>query len=178
MSDIPMHIIHLDQDDPKKCTARVMERAGLAIIHERVNRAPRRGFLLDPSAGVILGPEDIPLIERGASIVGLDCSWKQLTPSIELILKKTKLKPRTLPLVLPANPVSWGKPGRLSTAEAMALCAAIIGKIEQAERILRPFRFGKEFLELNAEPIAEYQKCKTNQEIVERQWSFFDQPID
>ena len=178
MSDIPMHIIHLDQDDPKKCTARVMERAGLAIIHERVNRAPRRGFLLDPSAGVILGPEDIPLIERGASIVGLDCSWKQLTPSIESILKKTKLKPRTLPLVLPANPVSWGKPGRLSTAEAMALCAAIIGKIEQAERILRPFRFGKEFLELNAEPIAEYQKCKTNQEIVERQWSFFDQPID
>ena len=53
-----------------------------------------------------------------------------------------------------------------------------MGRIEQAERILRPFRFGKEFLELNAEPIAEYQKCKTNQEIVQKQWSFFDQPED
>ena len=54
MSDIPMHIIHLDQDDPKKCTARAMERAGCAIIHNHINRAPRRGFLLDPSAGLIL----------------------------------------------------------------------------------------------------------------------------
>ena len=53
-----------------------------------------------------------------------------------------------------------------------------MGRIEQAERILRPFRFGKEFLELNAEPIREYQECKTNQEIVEKQWSFFDQPND
>tara|TARA_B100002052_G_C15683894_1_gene507494 strand:+ start:59 stop:595 length:537 start_codon:yes stop_codon:yes gene_type:complete len=178
MTDIPMHIIHLNQDDPKKCTARAMERAGCAIIHHHVNHAPRRGFLLDPSAGLILGPEDIPLIDRGASIVGLDCSWKQLESSMESILGNTKLKPRTLPLVLPANPVSWGKPGRLSTAEAMALCAAIMGRIEQAERILRPFRFGKEFLELNAEPIREYQECKTNQEIVEKQWSFFDPPND
>ena len=151
---------------------------GLLLFTNILTEHHVEGFLLDPSAGVILGPEDIPLIDRGASIVSLDCSWKQLGPSMESILQKTKLKPRTLPLVLPANPVSWGKPGRLSTAEAMALCLAIMGRIEQAKRILRPFRFGKEFLELNAEPIAEYQNCKTNQEIVERQWSFFDRPID
>ena len=92
------------------------------------------------------------------------------------ILNNTKLEPRTLPLVLAANPVSWGKPGRLSTAEAMALCAAIMGRIDQAERMLRPFRFGQEFLDLNAEPIAAYQKCSTNSEVIEAQWSFFDQP--
>ena len=176
MSDIPMHIIHLDQDDPKKCTARAMERAGTVTVHNHVRGAPRRGFLLDPSAGIVLGPEDINLINRGAAIVGLDCSWKQLKPSMEAILKNTKLEPRTLPLVLPANPVSWGKPGRLSTAEAMALCAAILGRREQAELMLQPFRFGKEFLELNAEPIAAYLACSTNSEVIETQWSFFDQP--
>ncbi|CAI8159568.1 MAG: Uncharacterised protein [Methanobacteriota archaeon] len=178
MFDIPMHIIHLDQDDPKKCTARAMERAGCAIVHENVRGAPRRGFLLDPSAGVILGPNDISLIERGAAIVGLDCSWKHLEPSIESILINTKLEPRTLPLVLPANPISWGKPGRLSTAEAMALCAAIMGRMEQAKRILKPFRFGQQFLELNAEPIATYQSCKTNAEVIEAQWIFFNQEIN
>ena len=44
--DVPMHIIHLDQDDPKKCTARAMNRIGEAIIHHDVRGAPRRGFLL------------------------------------------------------------------------------------------------------------------------------------
>ena len=151
---------------------------GLLLFTNILTEHHVEGFYSTRLQGVILGPEDIPLIDRGASIVSLDCSWKQLGPPMESILQKTKLKPRTLPLVLPANPVSWGKPGRLSTAEAMALCAAIMGRIEQAKRILRPFRFGKEFLELNAEPIAEYQNCKTNQEIVERQWSFFDRPID
>tara|TARA_B100000902_G_scaffold278175_1_gene264038 strand:- start:351 stop:881 length:531 start_codon:yes stop_codon:yes gene_type:complete len=175
MSDIPMHIIHLDQDDPKKCTARAMERANTVIVHESVRGSPRRGFLLDPSAGIVLGPEDIDLIDRGAAIVGLDCSWKQLEPSMKSILNNTKLQPRTLPLALPANPVSWGKPGRLSTAEAMALCAAIMGRMDQAKRMLRPFRFGEEFLQLNAEPIATYQACTTNAELVESQWLFFNQ---
>ena len=92
------------------------------------------------------------------------------------ILKNTKLEARTLPLVLPANPVSWGKPGRLSTVEAMALCATILGRNHQAEIMLRSFRFGKEFLELNAEPIAAYQACNTNAEVIETQWLFFDRP--
>ncbi len=176
MTDIPMHIIHLDQDDPKKCTAHGMNRIGEVILHHDVRGAPRRGFLLDPTAGIVLGPEDRDLIDRGAAIVGLDCSWKQLEPSIKSILSKTKLKPRTLPLALPANPVSWGKPGRLSTAEAMSLCAAIMGRMDQAKRMLRPFRFGEEFLELNAEPIRAYQSCATNAEVIETQWTFFDNP--
>ena len=174
--DVPMHIIHLDQDDPKKCTARAMHRIGEAILHHDVRGAPRRGFLLDPSAGIVLGPDDRTMIDRGAAIVGLDCSWKHLDTSMASILNNTRLEPRTLPLALPANPVSWGKPGRLSTAEAMALCAAIMGRMDQAERMLRPFRFGQEFLELNAEPIAAYQECSTNTEVVETQWSFFDRP--
>jgi ribosome biogenesis protein Tsr3 len=58
----------------------------------------------------------------------------------------------------------------------MALCAAIMGRMEQAQRMLRPFRFGQEFFKLNAEPIAAYQSCSSNKEVIETQWSFFDQP--
>ena len=86
IEDVPMHIIHLDQDDPKKCTARAMHRIGEAIIHHDIRGAPRRGFLLDPSAGIVLGPDDRSMINRGAAIVGLDCSWKHLESSMTSIL--------------------------------------------------------------------------------------------
>ncbi len=172
-----MHIIHLSQDDPKKCTARKLERLELAIVHNSLKRPPRRGFLLDPLAGEILGPDDIPEIKRGASIVALDCSWKKCDVSFEDVKNKSpKLKPRTLPLLLAANEVSWGKPGRLSTVEALAVCLILLNEWEQAKDILRPFKFGDEFLNLNKEPLEAYSEAKSNAELIEIQWEFFDKP--
>lgn len=177
VSDVPLHIIHLSQDDPKKCTARKLERRQLAIIHDNLRRPPRRGFLLDPLAGEILGPDDVEEITRGASIVALDCSWKQCDVSFDEIRKKSpSLKPRTLPLVLAANEVSWGKPGRLSTVEALAVCLILIGRWDQAREILKPFKFGDQFLQLNREPLLAYAEANTNQELVDIQWEFFDKP--
>ena len=158
--DVPLHIIHLDQDDPKKCTARKLASRDLAQLHFDTRRPPRRGFLLDPSAGTILGPDDLPLIEKGASLVALDCSWKQLDASLARIRKSSpRLEGRTLPLVLAANPISWGKPGRLSTVEALAVCLILLDKEEQARGILKPFSWGEQFLILNAEPLAAYKDC-------------------
>lgn len=175
--DVPLHIIHLDQDDPKKCTARKLASRDLAILHQSTRRPPRRGFLLDPAAGVVLGPDDLPLIERGASLVALDCSWKLLEPSLERVKRHSpRLEGRTLPLVLAANPVSWGKPGRLSTVEALAMCLVLLGRQEQAERVLAPFSWGPQFLTLNAEPLAAYAGAKTRAEVLALQWEFFDPP--
>jgi ribosome biogenesis protein Tsr3 len=78
MDSVPLHIIHLDQDDPKKCTARKMSKYDSAILHHSVNKSPKRGFLLNPRSTDILGPDDSRLINLGASIVALDCSWKQI----------------------------------------------------------------------------------------------------
>ena len=177
MIDVPLHIIHLDQDDPKKCTARKLASRDLARLHFDTRRPPRRGFLLDPSSGTILGPDDLPLIERGAALVALDCSWKQLDESILKIRKSSpRLEPRTLPLVLAANPVSWGKPGRLSTAEALAMCLILLNKVDQAERLLAPFSWGEQFFVLNKEPIEAYRNAKSRDEMVSLQWEFFDKP--
>ncbi len=175
--DVPLHIIHLDQDDPKKCTARKLAKRDMARLHFDTRRPPRRGFLLDPSAGMILGPDDLPMIEKGAALVALDCSWKQLHESISTIKATSpRLEARTLPVVLAANPVSWGKPGRLSTAEALAVCLVLLNRYEQAERILSVFTWGEQFLLLNKEPLEAYRNAVTREELVELQWEFFDNP--
>ncbi|MDP7388424.1 MAG: hypothetical protein QF746_05975, partial [Candidatus Thalassarchaeaceae archaeon] len=82
--------IHLDQDDPKKCTAKKLERAGLIKCKSRISMAPKRGILLDPLTDRILSPSDLGLIE-GGSIVALDCSWKKIEDSIRMIKRTTRL---------------------------------------------------------------------------------------
>ena len=177
--DVPLHIIHLDQDDPKKCTARKLGSRNLATLHFSIRRPPRRGFLLDPSAGIIMGPDDLPLINKGASLVALDCSWKRLDESLNQIRNiSPRLEGRTLPLVLAANPVSWGQPGRLSTAEALAMCLVLMHHDDQAERLLSPFSWGEQFFLLNAEPLSAYKNAKSREELIELQWEFFDKPED
>jgi pre-rRNA-processing protein TSR3 len=177
LEPVPLHIIHLSQDDPKKCTARKLQRLGLAIIHEQIRRPPRRGFLLDPVAGTILGPDDVSSLKQGASIVALDCSWKRLDDSLAQVQKRApNLEGRTLPVVLAANPVSWGKPGRLSTVEALAVSLVLVDRWDQAKEILRPFSFGDQFFKLNQQPLEAYAEAKSNAELVEIQWEFFDKP--
>ena len=176
MGNVPSHIIHLEQDDPKKCTARRLQKFGHAILHTNIKRSPKRGFLLDPKAGLLLGPDDKKNIDRGAAIVALDCSWKQIDSSLKYIENNTKLEGRTLPCVLAANPVSWGKPGRLSTSEALALSLVLIDRWSQAKEIMKPFRFGDSFFQLNAEPLEAYAGAKSNSELAEIQWEFFDKP--
>ena len=177
--DVPLHIIHLDQDDPKKCTARKLASRDLATLHFSTRRPPRRGYLLDPSSGIILGPDDIPLINRGAALVALDCSWKRLEESLDVISKiSPRLEGRTLPLVLAANPVSWGRPGRLSTAEALAMCLVLMDHDDQAQRLLAPFSWGEQFFLLNAEPLSAYKNANTREEMIDLQWEFFDKPED
>ena len=173
MRNVPLHVIHLDQDDPKKCTSRKLHQSGLINLHESANFAPRRGYLLDPRAKTVLAPEDGGLISMGGSIVVLDCSWKKIEESLDLISGRTKLEGRVLPFLLAANPISWGKVGRLSSAEALGASLAILGLREQARSVLEPFAFGSQFLDLNKEPLEAYSKADSREVIFEIQYEFF-----
>ena len=116
---------------------------------------------------------------RGAALVALDCSWKRLDESLHEVMKLSpRLEGRTLPLVLAANPISWGQPGRLSTAEALAMCLVMLNQDEQAQRLLSPFSWGEQFFLLNEEPLIAYKNAQTRGEIVAQQWEFFDKPED
>ena len=105
----------------------------LSCITEFPNHQ-KRGFLLNPRSNNLLGPDDKRMIDLGASLVALDCSWKQIDASLDSIEMNTKLVSKSLPLVLAANEISWGKPGRLSTVEAFAISLWILGKERQAKK--------------------------------------------
>ncbi len=176
-SDVPVHAIWLAQDDPKKNTAVRLSKRGELKLHERFNRLPRRGIILEPLCGKVLGPEDHSLLlEEGGSLVGLDCSWNQIEDSVQQVMKRTKLKPRMLPLLLAANPVNWGKPSKMTTAEALAASLYLIGKDEQARNLLSAFRWGEQFFILNKEPLEAYRDAKSSSELVDLQFEFFDIP--
>ena len=172
---IPVHAIWLAQDDPKKNTAVRLSRRGDLKLHEKFNQLPRRGIILEPLCGKVLGPEDHALLlKQGGALVGLDCSWAHIEDSVSQVMQKTKLQGRMLPLLLAANPVNWGKPGKMTTAEALAAALYLIGKEEQARKLLGAFRWGEQFFILNKEPLDAYRDAKSSSELVDLQFEFFD----
>lgn len=172
---IPVHAIWLAQDDPKKNTAVRLSKRGDLKLHQKFNKLPRRGIILEPLCGKVFGPEDHSLLlQHGGSLVGLDCSWNQIEDSVDQVMKQTKLIARTLPLLLAANPVNWGKPSKMSTAEALAAVLYLVGKEEHARKLLGAFRWGEQFFILNKEPLDAYREAKTSADLVQLQFEFFD----
>lgn len=157
-------VYHVSQDDPKKNTARKLARFELAELVERVERAPRGAILLDPFAEKALSRED-EKVARERGILALDCSWKHAEEVFPAIRERST--PRGLPLLWAANPVNYGKPLTLSTAEALAAAAYILGEPEQAKTLMSKFGWGLGFLTLNAEPLADYAAATTSREVVE-----------
>ena len=174
VSDVSVHAVWLAQDDPKKNTAVLASKRGNLKLHKRINTLPKRGIILEPRCGKVFGPEDHALIINGGSLVGLDCSWAHIEESVAQVMRRTRLQPRMLPLLLAANPVNWGKPGRLTTAEALATVLYLIGRVKQARDVLGAFRWGERFFELNKEPLDAYAQAQTSAELVELQFEFFD----
>jgi pre-rRNA-processing protein TSR3 len=166
--DIPLYIYHAGQCDPKKCTGRKMARFDLARLFDKVSKLPRSAILLDPMAEKALSPAD----GSGKGIIVLDCSWEEVE-RIFPELGKLNLEHRALPYLLAGNPVNFGRPFKLNSAEAFAAALYILGNKEQAERVLSKFNWGHSFLELNKEPLEEYSNAKNSAEIVEIQSHYF-----
>ena len=143
-----IRILCFDQDDPKKCTAKRLERFNLSDNHSTFKTLPPMGLVLDPFSEKILSGADIPLAEVGG-IVGVDCSWNRASETFSR-LRLMGLEPRRLPLVTPANPVNSGKVGKLTTAEAIASALLICKQPEQAQKIMSVFKWGPAFLKLNS----------------------------
>ena len=141
-------ILCFDQDDPKKCTAKRLERFGFSSNYNSFKTLPSRGIVLDPFSDKLLTPHDSILAEVGG-IVGVDCSWKMAKNTFSK-LRLMGLEPRKLPNIVPANPVNSGKVGKLTTAEAIASALMICGKRDQAEKVMSIFKWGPAFIELNS----------------------------
>jgi pre-rRNA-processing protein TSR3 len=104
---------------------------------------------------------------RKYGLLGLDCSWAQAEEAFPVLLGKTRS--RALPYLVAANPVNFGKPFVLSTAEAIGAALWIVGEQRRARDVLSALPFGEQFLELNKLPLEDYAKCETSAEVVKMQ---------
>lgn len=160
------HVRYEGDDDPKKCTARKLERFGLVTLHRRDRTVPR-GVVLDPFADRALSPADR---DAADAIVALDCSWESATSTSFSLVGPH----RALPFLVAANPVNYGRPFRLTTVEALAAAAVILGERARAERLLAKFTWGETFLTLNEEPLERYAACEDSTAVVEVQASYLE----
>ncbi|ELZ96539.1 hypothetical protein C440_05308 [Haloferax mucosum ATCC BAA-1512] len=160
-----LHVRYEGDDDPKKCTAKKLERFEMASLHG-TDRATPYGVVLNPHAEKALSPADA---DTGA-LVALDCSWE----SAEEAMFSLPGEHRALPYLVAANPVNFGRPMQLTTVEALAAALVIFGEKPHAEDILSKFNWGHTFLELNEEPLRRYSKCEDSTEVVEIQRAYLE----
>lgn len=165
---IKILIYHAGQCDPKKCTSLKLRRFGLATIVHRIKSIPWGSVVLDPFSYQAFSPSDRPAVEtRG--LAAIDCSWIHA----EDVFRIRRLGvTRCLPYLVATNPTNYGKPGKLSTVEALAAALYIVSHLDQAERLLSIFKWGPNFLKMNKEPLELYSKAQDSGQVVELQKQF------
>jgi len=168
---IKLYVYHTNEDDPKKCSAKKLNRFGFVKLEENIRKLPKNLILLNPLADKSLSKEDI-VIAKSNGILALDCSWKNVDNSFDYLSKRNHS--RALPFLVAANPVNYGKPFKLSTLEAFAASLYILGEVDHAKEILELYKWGPQFLILNKEPLEEYRKANNSAEIVEIMNQYID----
>jgi len=156
---VRLHAIYLRHDNPKYNTVAKLIRLG--IVRE-VRKPPRGSIVLDPLSPFPVSASDRGLVEAHGVCV-IDGSWRKVIRILSYIPGGVK---RRLPLLLAANPVNYGKPFLLSSAEALAATLYITGFIDEALRVLSVFKWGHTFIELN-EPLLGMYAGKTQKEVIE-----------
>lgn len=166
---VRLYAYSLGQDEPAKCTSNKLCRFGYARRIVRIKQIPWRAILLNPFASKVLIPADRRYAERWGIVV-VDCSWEKAE---EVRWSRLRGVHRRLPLLLASNPVSYGKPRRLSSIEALAATLHILGFKEDAEKILRLYKWGEGFLKLNWEPLEAYSKAWRAEDIEKIEAEYF-----
>jgi len=157
------------QCDSKRCTGRKLSRLG--YIKTLPLSSNFGGVVLSPIGTKSVSREDRSIIEeKGISVI--DCSWARLD---EIPFSKMRGEARLLPFLLAANPVNYGKPGKLSCAEAISATLFIVGLTDYALEILDKFKWGHTFYELNKELLDRYSECENSAQVVIIQNKYLDE---
>lgn len=161
-----LFIYNARQCNPKVCTGAKLGRFGLAKIVHSPSAIPKNSLVLSPFANRVLSPTDA----KYSKLTALDVSWDKAEHVISRIKGANE---RILPVLVAANPVNYGKPTKLSTAEALGAALIILGHRTQAEEILGKFKWGPQFMALNENLLNEYSKCREPNEVLKVQREYF-----
>ena len=74
-----------------------------------------------------------------------------------------------------ANPVNYGKPWKLSCAEAIAASLYIVGFKEEAKDLMTRFKWGSSFFQLNEYLLEGYSNCEDGSQVVQFQNDYLKQ---
>ena len=165
---IPVFVYDKNQCDPKKCTAKRMLKFGLAKEAKTLHAIPKGSIVLSPFAEKALSPDDIKYARHG--LVVMDLTWT----NIDEFPSPKGTNDRALPYMLASNPINWGRPMELNSAEAVMASLFILGEREQAETFLGRFNWAPEFMRLNGELLEEYSSAKDSTEVVRIQNEYID----
>ena len=153
-----INLLMFYQDDPKKCTAAKLIKFGLA---KKITKSQSKTVLLHPFAEKTLFNHEKSFFN---SITGIDCSWALA----EQVFQKNFVGiSRKLPPLLAGNPVNYSKINKLTTVEAIAGAAYILGEQELSQKLLEKFNWGHTFLELNENLLNDYQKANYDDKVKE-----------
>ena len=168
----PVRIVvyHAGQCDPKKCTALKLKRHRMVRIARQMRFLPKRAVVLNPFSKIAFSPADRQRIED-FGLVALDCSWEHAE---KVMLRRVRGTSRCLPILIAGNPVNFGKPTKLTSAEALAAALYIAGFREEARQLLSIFKWGHTFVEINLERLEDYADAKDSKEVVKLQKRFME----
>ena len=162
-------IYHSNECDPKRCTSIKLAKQNKAIITHKMNKIPYNAIVLDAEADKAVSREDRERITK-YGLSALDCSWKKLKKSSFNF--KSKKNHRLLPFLVAANPVNYGKPCILSSAEALSATLYIVGYKQEARDLMNCFKWGPHFITLNENLLEAYSEANNSTEIVKVQNEF------
>lgn len=168
---VRVYVFNAAHCNPKRCSARRLARFNMVEMVDRLGRLPKKAILLDPFAKRALSPEDAEQA-RNRGLCILDCSWEHAEVTFKKAKRIARLTSRSLPFLLAANPINYGKPWRMSSLEAAAAALTILGDTEHAKRVAAITNWGNTFMQLNAEPLAEYAAAENSTEVVSIQRAY------
>jgi pre-rRNA-processing protein TSR3 len=163
---VNLFVYHAKHCNPKRCTAQKLARFNLVILLYSMRDIPKSSLVLNPLSKKALSPED----KTFTSITALDYSWERQDR-----FKRHIKNGRCLPYLVAANPVNYGKPTKLSTAEAVAAALYILGEKSKALNILSKFKWGRTFITLNQEALDAYSEAESSSDIIEIQEKIINQ---
>ncbi len=164
-----LFILDYRECDPDKCTARKLidKKYAEKIVNDR--ELGKNGVYLNPLSEKAISPEDKDKANSGG-IRAIDCTWTEAEEKIPEYENG-----RALPYLVAVNPINYGKPFQLTTVEALAAALYIMDEEDQAREILSIFNWGEQFIEMNKNPLNDYQEAESSEEIVKIQREYMEQ---